>query len=69
MPSTLPKQDLKTGADVTYKKLGAKLSVGMPFKDIATSDSVVLRTIPPSSDTEARRAIKRLQEVGQAIRL
>eukprot|EP00195_Chlamydomonas_chlamydogama_P017274 CAMPEP_0202902060 /NCGR_PEP_ID=MMETSP1392-20130828/16134_1 /ASSEMBLY_ACC=CAM_ASM_000868 /TAXON_ID=225041 /ORGANISM="Chlamydomonas chlamydogama, Strain SAG 11-48b" /LENGTH=702 /DNA_ID=CAMNT_0049588743 /DNA_START=163 /DNA_END=2271 /DNA_ORIENTATION=+ len=46
-----------------YKKLGAKLVVGMPFKDIATSDSVIMRQIPPSSDAEGRRALRRLQEV------
>lgn len=46
-----------------YKKLGAKLVVGMPFKDIATSDTILMRTVPPSSDTEGRRALKRLQEV------
>jgi len=50
-------------ADVMYRKLGAKLAVGMPFKDIATSDSILMREIPPSSDTEGRRALRRLQEV------
>lgn len=48
---------------VLYKKLGAKLAVGMPFKDIATSDSILMREIPPSSDAEGRRALRRLQEV------
>jgi hypothetical protein len=28
-----------------YRKLGAKLVVGMPFKDIATSDGVFLREV------------------------
>jgi hypothetical protein len=28
-----------------YRKLGAKLVVGMPFKDIATSDSIFMRTV------------------------
>lgn len=46
-----------------YRKLGAKLVVGMPFKDIATSDSIYMREIPSSADTEGRRALKRLQEV------
>ncbi|GIL84782.1 hypothetical protein Vretimale_14432 [Volvox reticuliferus] len=49
--------------EFTYKKLGAKLAVGMPFKDIATSDSIVMREIPSSSDKDARRALRRLQEV------
>jgi (E)-4-hydroxy-3-methylbut-2-enyl-diphosphate synthase len=60
--SSVALSDLKQ-ADVLYKKLGAKLSVGMPFKDIATSDSIFMREIPPSSDAEGRRAIRRLQEV------
>ncbi len=48
-------------AQVLYKRLGAKLAVGMPFKDIATSDSILVRNPPPSSDAAARLAIKRLQ--------
>ena len=48
---------------ILYKKLGAKLAVGMPFKDIATSDTIFMRDIPPSSDVEGRRALRRLQEV------
>jgi len=48
---------------VLYKRLGAKLAVGMPFKDIATSDTILMREIPPSSDAEGRRALRRLQEV------
>lgn len=28
-----------------YRKLGAKLVVGMPFKDIATSDSILMREV------------------------
>lgn len=53
---------------VLYKKLGAKLAVGMPFKDIATSDSIFMRDLPPSSDKEGRRALRRLQEVRPAGR-
>ena len=36
----------------------------MPFKDIATSDAVFMRAPPPGSDKDARRALRRLQEVG-----
>lgn len=36
----------------------------MPFKDIATSDTILMRELPPSSDAAGRRAIRRLQEVG-----
>ena len=47
-----------------YRKLGCKLAVGMPFKDIATSDTLYLPRVPPADDKEARRALIRLQ-VGQ----
>ena len=50
--------------ELLYRKLGAKLAVGMPFKDIATSDSIIMYSIPPSSDINGRRALARLQEVG-----
>ncbi|KAG2492083.1 hypothetical protein HYH03_009579 [Edaphochlamys debaryana] len=55
-------EDLKQ-PEFTYKRLGAKLAVGMPFKDIATADSIVMREIPSSSDKDGRRALRRLQEV------
>ncbi len=48
-------------AQVLYKRLGCKLAVGMPFKDLATSDSVVMHSVPPVEDKEARLALKRLQ--------
>lgn len=50
-----------------YVELGAKLAVGMPFKDIATSDSLLLRALPPVGDAAARRALRRLQESGVGI--
>lgn len=31
--------------EALYRKLGAKLVVGMPFKDIATSDSILMRQV------------------------
>lgn len=54
--------DLKN-AEVLYKKLGCKLVVGMPFKDIATSDAIIMNELPPAADKDARRALKRLQDV------
>ena len=45
-----------------YGELGCKTAVGMPFKDVATSDSLLLRKVPPSSDTGARTALRRLIE-------
>lgn len=53
-------QDLESPEQM-YRKLGAKMVVGMPFKDQATSDTLFLPQIPPSSDKNGRRALKRLQ--------
>ena len=53
-------QDLEKPEQM-YKKLGAKLVVGMPFKDQACSDTLVLPEVPPASDTDKRRALARLQ--------
>jgi (E)-4-hydroxy-3-methylbut-2-enyl-diphosphate synthase len=50
--------------ELLYRKLGAKLVVGMPFKDIATSDTLIMYQVPSSSDVAGRRALRRLQEVG-----
>lgn len=30
-----------------YKEVGCKLVVGMPFKDIATADSIFMREVTP----------------------
>ena len=57
---SLSVQDLKTPEQL-YRKLGCKLAVGMPFKDIATSDTLYLPRLPPADDKEARRALIRLQ--------
>ena len=53
-------QDLER-PEATYRALGAKLIVGMPFKDQATSDSLLLPRVPPADDRAARRALARLQ--------
>jgi len=57
--------------DYFYKAIGCKTAVGMPFKDIATSDSLLLTDVPPESDKKARTAIRRLQEsnVGMVVPL
>lgn len=56
VPTSFPSfTPFPTPAQHLYKKLGAKLSVGMPFKDIATSDSVLLRQLPAVDDKEGRR--------------
>ena len=53
-------QDLEK-PEATYRKLGAKLVVGMPFKDQATSDTLLLPDVPAAADTDKRRALARLQ--------
>jgi len=58
--------DLKN-SDALYRALGAKMVVGMPFKDIATTDSIFLAEVPPTADTGARKVIKRLQDVGVGV--
>ena len=52
-------QDLRS-PDILYRSLGCKLAVGMPFKDIATSDSILLREVPPADDGPARQALRRM---------
>jgi len=62
-----PEMFSKENAQYLYQQLGCKLAVGMPFKDIATTDSILLRKLPPSSDTAARTAIRRLVEVNMGV--
>ncbi|CEL93656.1 unnamed protein product [Vitrella brassicaformis CCMP3155] len=53
--------------DKLYAQLGCKLVVGMPFKDIATSDSIFMRRLPDTDDAGRRLALRRLQEVNVGI--
>ncbi|GER34822.1 4-hydroxy-3-methylbut-2-en-1-yl diphosphatesynthase [Striga asiatica] len=57
---------LKT-PEFLYKSLAAKLVVGMPFKDLATVDSILLRELPPENDKDARLALKRLIDISMGI--
>mmetsp|Transcript_33568 Transcript_33568/g.73983 ORF Transcript_33568/g.73983 Transcript_33568/m.73983 type:complete len:736 (+) Transcript_33568:90-2297(+) len=50
-----------------YKGLGARMVMGMPFKDIDTADSIYLPTVPTTEDKNARRVIKRLQDVAVGV--
>eukprot|EP00568_Trieres_chinensis_P003659 CAMPEP_0183308100 /NCGR_PEP_ID=MMETSP0160_2-20130417/19815_1 /TAXON_ID=2839 ORGANISM="Odontella Sinensis, Strain Grunow 1884" /NCGR_SAMPLE_ID=MMETSP0160_2 /ASSEMBLY_ACC=CAM_ASM_000250 /LENGTH=750 /DNA_ID=CAMNT_0025471857 /DNA_START=110 /DNA_END=2358 /DNA_ORIENTATION=+ len=50
-----------------YAGLGCKTAVGMPFKDVATSDSIFMREVPPTEDTDARTALRRLAEVSVGL--
>jgi len=62
-----PEMFAKENVQYLYQQLGCKTAVGMPFKDVATSDSIFMPTIPPSSDTGARTAIRRLIEVNMGV--
>lgn len=44
-------------------QLGFKTAVGMPFKDIATADSIYLEEAPPLDDKAGRMVLRRMQEV------
>jgi len=50
-----------------YQEMGCKLAVGMPFKDVATVDSILMRTIPPASSKQERVALKRLIEISTGV--
>ena len=39
----------------------------MPFKDIATSDSIFMRNLPAVDDTNARTGLRRMMEVGTGV--
>jgi (E)-4-hydroxy-3-methylbut-2-enyl-diphosphate synthase len=67
LSAVTPEMFSKENAQYLYQELGCKTAVGMPFKDIATSDSIFMRTIPPTSDTEARTALRRLIEVSVGV--
>ncbi|GAA0182997.1 hypothetical protein LIER_30488 [Lithospermum erythrorhizon] len=57
---------LKT-PELLYKSLAAKLVVGMPFKDLATVDSILLRELPPEDDKDSRLALKRLIDISMGV--
>ena len=67
-PPTHPSPLQVTPADLgnpaaLYAELGRKTVVGLPFKDISTTDTLLLRTVPAADDATARQTIKRLQDV------
>jgi len=62
-----PEMLSKNNADYLYKDLGFKTAVGMPFKDVATTDSVLMRTVPDVEDTDARTILKRMIESNMGV--
>nr|XP_009797237.1 PREDICTED: 4-hydroxy-3-methylbut-2-en-1-yl diphosphate synthase, chloroplastic-like [Nicotiana sylvestris] len=57
---------LKT-PEILYRSLAAKLVVGMPFKDLATVDSILLRELPPVDDKDSRLTLKRLVDISMGV--
>uniref|UniRef100_A0A7S0TXQ2 4-hydroxy-3-methylbut-2-en-1-yl diphosphate synthase n=1 Tax=Hemiselmis andersenii TaxID=464988 RepID=A0A7S0TXQ2_HEMAN len=53
--------------DALYYDLGCKTAVGMPFKDLATSDSILVTGTVAADDKAARTALRRMQEVGIGV--
>ncbi|KAF5751539.1 4-hydroxy-3-methylbut-2-en-1-yl diphosphate synthase [Tripterygium wilfordii] len=53
--------------ELLYKALATKLAVGMPFKDLATVDSILLRELPPLDDDDSRLALKRLIDISMGV--
>jgi (E)-4-hydroxy-3-methylbut-2-enyl-diphosphate synthase len=62
-----PEMLTKESIPYLYQELGCKTAVGMPFKDIATSDSIFMREIPRSTDVAPRTALRRLLEAGVGV--
>eukprot|EP00667_Euglena_gracilis_P001938 EG_transcript_1939 len=50
-----------------YSVLGCKTAVGMPLKDIATVDSIVLDAAPAPEDAAGLRVLRRLQTAGLGV--
>lgn len=63
----VPKMLSADSAPYLFKELGFKTAVGMPFKDVATSDSIYMRTLPEADDKAGRTALRRMMEVGTGV--
>jgi len=50
-----------------YADLGCKTVVGLPFKDISTSDTLLLRVPPALDDTKARQTLATLASIEHAF--
>lgn len=64
--SVLSAADLED-EDALYRNLGAKAVVGMPFRDIATSDSLFFPQLPSPESNKALKVLKRLQDCGIGV--
>lgn len=53
--------------ETLYRQLATKLIIGMPYKDLATVDTIVLDKLPAVEDRAARLAVKRLTDIGMGV--
>lgn len=53
--------------ETLYRNLATKLIIGMPYKDLATVDTVLLNKLPAAADKTSRLAVKRLTDVGIGV--
>lgn len=64
--SSVTLEDLKN-PEALYRSLGARMVMGLPFKEIDTSDSIYLEKVPHVDDKASRKTIKRLQDVNMGV--
>lgn len=50
-----------------YEGLGTHMAMGLPFKVVDTVDSIYLPEVPPVEDKQARRTLKRLQDISVCV--
>ncbi|KAG0556909.1 hypothetical protein KC19_11G088200 [Ceratodon purpureus] len=53
--------------ETLYRNLATKLIIGMPYKDLATVDTILLNKLPAVGDKASRLAVKRLTDVGIGV--
>ncbi|BBN11194.1 (E)-4-hydroxy-3-methylbut-2-enyl-diphosphate synthase [Marchantia polymorpha subsp. ruderalis] len=53
--------------EALYRALSTKLIIGMPYKDLATVDTIFMRELPPVEDKGARLAVKRLIDISVGV--
>ncbi|XP_024359898.1 4-hydroxy-3-methylbut-2-en-1-yl diphosphate synthase (ferredoxin), chloroplastic isoform X1 [Physcomitrium patens] len=53
--------------EALYRNLATKLIMGMPYKDLATVDTIFLNKLPAAEDRASRLAVKRLTDVGIGV--
>jgi len=64
--SSVSIEDLQN-SEALYRSLGARMVMGLPFKEIDTSDSIYLPKVPHIDDKASRKTIKRLQDVNMGV--